>query len=314
MSAEERASRVPAGKPPSSALRPLDYALLLFLGAIWGSAFPVIRVGLVHGAAPFFFAGVRCLLGAVGIALMAWATREAVPSSRSLRVSAVLGAALTIGGYFVFLYVGEEAVPGGLASIVVATNPLWSAMFALPLLPSERLGKFGALGIFAGFVGVLVIFLPDLGGSSRVPLLPLLEVLAAPALFALGSVLLRHFEPGPQGFWGISTQLGAGGAAMTAGAFLVPAGTALPLTADVLLPLVYLVLVPTCIGYVVYFRLHHQVGPTRANLVSFISPISGLLVGLAVSEGAPSLLEVGGLALVALGLFLVGRRKSTTRP
>lgn len=291
-----------------------EYALLLFLGAIWGSAFPVIRIGLLAGASPLIYAGVRCAVGALGLALLGALLRQRVPDRKALVLSATIGGTLTMGGYFAFLYIGEEVVPGGLASILVATNPLWSALFMLLLVPTDRLGTWGAAGILAGFAGVSLIFLPEVLGGSQVGWGALAEVAVAPALFALGTVLFRKFQASQQGLWGISTQLAAGGAVLLVASPLIGEPTALPLTAGVWAPFAFLVLVPTCVGYVVYFHLHHRLGPTQANLVSFVSPISGLLVGLAALREVPTSLDLAGFALVAVGLFLVGRPKDRGTP
>ena len=65
--------------------------LLVLVGLIWGSAYPVIRFGIVDGATPVFFAASRYALSAVAIGLLAAVTRVARPTWRSLGVSGLLG-------------------------------------------------------------------------------------------------------------------------------------------------------------------------------------------------------------------------------
>lgn len=290
-----------------------DYALLLVLGGMWGSSFAVIRYGLLAGIPPLLFAGARVALGAVGVAILAIAARERFPDGRSLAISAVLGGVFLIGGYFAFLYIGEETVPAGLSSIIVATNPLWSAGFALLILPTERLGRYGAAGLAAGFLGVLLIFLPNIIGVSGISIYGLVVVLISPFLWALGTVTLRRLASGPQGYWGISTQLTAGALVLFASSAALEPRVSFPWAIPVWYALLYLVLIPTCVGYAIYFYLHHTVGPTQANLVSYVSPVSGLLLGAALLSEVPSPWSMGGLVLIALGLFLVGRDKRGTK-
>lgn len=307
-------SEIPNAPRPLPRLAGRDLALLLFLGAVWGSAFPVIRWGLLAGASPLLFATVRCALGGLSMGAIALASRQPRPTRRSAAVSAGLGGALLIGGYFAFLYVGEEAVPGGLASVLVATNPIWAAGLSFLLLTAEKpdLKVLGGLGL--GFAGIVAIFLPSLWGGSGAALLPLVEVLVAPALFALGSVLLRRLSPAPQGPWGISIQLTAGAGVLLLATTLTEPSPRLPLTEPVGLSLLFLLLAPTCVGYIVYFHLHHRVGPTQANLVSYVSPLSGLAVGGALLAEVPSAPELGGFALIAGGLTLIGRRGPPASP
>jgi drug/metabolite transporter (DMT)-like permease len=284
-----------------------DYMMLLILGVIWGSAFPVIRVGLLAGVPPLLFAGARCALGAMGVAIIAMVAKERFPSSRAVILSAVVGGALTMGGYFAFLYIGEEAVPGGLSSIIVASNPLWSAAFALAILPKERLGRYGIAGLVLGFLGIMIIFAPGLVGQAVAPLTAMLEVLMAPFLFALGTVLLRRYATGPQGFWGISTQLGAGSVVLIVGNLALGASMSFAWATPAWYSLLYLIALPTCVGYAIYFALHHRIGPTQANLVSYVSPVAGLLVAAVILAEVPSVVSIAGLCVVILGLFLVGR-------
>jgi len=296
------------------AIQRSDYLLLLVLGVMWGSAFPVIRVGLLAGVPPLLFAGVRCALGALGVAIIAMVAKESHPSARSFLLSAVLGGVFTMGGYFAFLYVGEEAVPGGLSSIIVASNPLWSALFALAILPKERLGRYGVAGLALGFVGIMIIFAPGVIGQTGTPLAAMLEVLMAPFLFAMGTVLLRRFASGPQGFWGISAQLGSGSVVLVAGNIVLGASMSIAWALPAWYSLLYLVAIPTCVGYAIYFSLHHRIGPTPANLVSYVSPVAGLLVGAIILAEVPSPASIAGLCVVVLGLFLVGRDPPRAHP
>ena len=111
-----------ATPPPEPAARPTaarSLLLVVLLGLIWGSAYPVIRYGLVVGASPVVYAAVRYGLAAVAMAGVAAAMRVARPSARSLGLSALLGLPI-VGVYGLLLYVGETTTSGGLASILSA--------------------------------------------------------------------------------------------------------------------------------------------------------------------------------------------------
>jgi drug/metabolite transporter (DMT)-like permease len=77
--------------------------------------------------------------------------------------------------------------------------------------------------------------------------------------------------------------------------------------------LAYLVLAPSILGYVLYFRLHHRVGPARANLVVYVAPVAAVLVGLIAFGESVTIIELGGMALIVAGLYVVqrGRRRET---
>ncbi|MGP8067725.1 MAG: DMT family transporter [Thermoplasmata archaeon] len=68
------------------------------------------------------------------------------------------------------------------------------------------------------------------------------------------------------------------------------------------------------LGYVVYFRLHHQIGPGRANLVTYLLPLVGIGLGSGLYGEAITVWEVGGFLLVVTGLSLVFLTGNRNRP
>ena len=279
-----------------------DTVLLLLLGVAWGSAFVAIRAGIEAGASPFAFAAARYLLAAVAFFLLAIATREPRPSRRSLAVSAALGGSLIIGGYALFLYWGEGQVGAGFAAVIIAMAPIASAVLARQLLPGERFGTLGAAGIAVGFVGVVVMFLPELGGGHPGPLDGALAVLAAALCAAIGTVVLRKVHPAPQGLWGIGVQFVASTAFLAVAAAVTPGESSLPLSSTVVASLLYLVVVSSIIGYLIYFTLHHRVGPARANLVAYVGPVVGVGLGALLLGESVGGAELAGFALIVAGI------------
>ncbi|HZY71137.1 MAG TPA: DMT family transporter, partial [Thermoplasmata archaeon] len=293
-------------------LTAFDLTLLVVVGVAWGSAYVAIREGILAGASPLAFAAVRYALASVGFVALAAARRERLPSRRALVVSAALGT-LIIGLYGALLYLGEESTPGGYASVLAATAPILTAVFGYPLLPSERFRLLGWAGIGVGFVGVVLLVLPALDaggvGVGRGPLV----VLASFAVFCVGSVLLRRWNPGGESVWQIAAQFAVGSAVVLALFPLTPGPESLPLTPVVWGWLAVLVGLSSILGYLVYFALHHRVGPGRANLVAYLVPSVGLGIGTGVFGEPITALEVAGLLLVILGVSLVFRERGTGR-
>ena len=284
------------------------------LGLIWGSAYPVIRFGIVSGATPIAFADVRYAVTAAAIAALAFATRVPRPSARSLGLSAVIGLPI-VGLYGLFLYVGEAFTSGGLASILIAVAPLMTVLFALPVLPGESLKKAGYLGLVFGFAGVLVLVFPPPGVVLVTNLWGPVLVLAAAASFAIGSVLLRAKRPEGETLWGVSVQFAVATVFLLIVLPIAEPSSALPLSRNVLASLAYLVLVPSVTGYALYFALHHRIGPGRANVVAYVNPIAAVSIGTILFGEPFEWWELAGFALVVVGLTLVtgvARRKPST--
>ncbi len=278
--------------------------LLVVVGLIWGSAYPVIRYGLLAGATPVAYAAVRYAFSAVAIAGLAAAMRVPRPTARSLGLSLVLGLPI-VGVYGLLLYVGEVTTSGGLSAILIGVVPILTVLFALPILPGERLRARALLGVLIGFVGVFVLVFPPPGVVLASTIWGPLAVIGAAASFALGSVILRAKRPQGETLWGVSAQFAAATLFLALALPVVEPHPALPLTDGVLLPLVFLVLFPSLVGYAMYFALHHRVGPGRANVVAYVNPVAALAVGTLLLGEPFNWWELAGFALVVIGLTLV---------
>ena len=302
---------------PPAADRRRNLALLLLLGLIWGSAYPVIRYGIVVGATPIAFAATRYVFSALGFAAIAAATRLPRPSARALGLSALLGLPI-VGVYGLLLYVGEQTTSGGLAAILIGVTPLLTTVFALPVLRGESLNRLGYVGLAVGFVGVVVLVAPPPGVTLASSLWGPVAVLGAAASFAVGSVLLRVRRPEGETLWGVSVQFAVAAGFLGAVLPLLEPRSALPLTGGVLGSLAYLVLLPSVVGYTLYFYLHHHVGPGQANVVAYVNPAAAVTIGTFLFAEPFAWWELGGFALVLIGLTLVtqvGRRtRSAARP
>jgi probable blue pigment (indigoidine) exporter len=278
--------------------------LLIVVGLIWGSAYPVIRFGILAGATPIAFAAARYALAAFAMASLAAALRVPRPSPRALGLSALLGIPI-VGLYGLLLYVGEQTTSGGLAAILIGVTPLLTVLFALSVLPGESLRRIGYLGLAFGFVGVFVLVFPPPGVTLASSIWGPLAVVGAAASFAVGSVMLRAKRPEGETLWGVSVQFAVATAFLLVALPFLEPHSALPLSNDVLLSIAYLVLLPSVAGYALYFSLHHRVGPGRANVVAYVNPVAALSIGTLLFGEPFQWWEIAGFALVIVGLTLV---------
>lgn len=281
--------------------------LVVLLGVLWGTAFPVIRAGIVAGAPPLFFAAARYGLTAIALVPIALVARSEQPRLSDLLPSAVFGGLLMIGLYGGLLYLGEESTSGGLAAVLTASAPLASALFGYRWLPGERFGRWGLAGLCVGFVGVGLLVLPQLALPSAGEFVGPALVVVAVLAFAAGSVLLRRTSRATPGLWTLSLQFAIAGTFVGALGLVTREPMTLGSGGAVLPALGFLVVVPGILGYSLYFRIHHTAGPNRANIVGYVNPVTGVLVGLVVFGELVTGVEVGGLLLIATGLFLLQR-------
>lgn len=130
----------------------LAFGIIYF---VWGSTFLAIRVG-VHAVPPLLFAGIRFFTA--GLLLTAWmlARHEPWPRAREWRSICLLAALIFVGDYGL-LFWAEQKVPSGIAAVMLATIPVFIAIFEILLLRTQRLTIRLGMALLIGVAGVLVL-------------------------------------------------------------------------------------------------------------------------------------------------------------
>ncbi|WP_265111499.1 DMT family transporter [Halosolutus halophilus] len=287
--------------------RLVDVSLFLLLAVLWGLSFPAIAVGLEY-LPPLLFAAMRydvaaiLLLGYAAIRVGDW-----VPQGRH-NVAAIVGGGLFLIGGNGLLFVGQQTVPSGVAAIIQALVPIFTALWALFLL-DERLSAIGAVGVAIGFLGIGLVVQPDpndlLAGDTAARLLIVLQV----ASVALGGVLIQRAGP-------TIPRVPLTGWSMVVGALVlhtvsmglgeVPAGGATAPTAIGMV--LYLGIFSTAIAFLIYFTILEEHGAFEAALVAYLVPVVATIVGVLVLDETITTLTIGGFGLVALGFALLKRQ------
>lgn len=143
----------------SLALSPTVARLLLVaVVVLWGSNWPVMKIGVVY-MPPVWFGAARMVLGALSLfALLALLGRLSLPTRRDLPVVLTVGA-LQMGAFLALVNIALLHVGAGRSAILAYTTPLWVTPAAIFLL-GERLTNFKLLGLALGLGGVAVLFNP----------------------------------------------------------------------------------------------------------------------------------------------------------
>jgi drug/metabolite transporter (DMT)-like permease len=257
---------------PSSHARRTVLALAAVY-VVWGSTYFGVLVGL-EGFPPMLLSGVRFLVaGGVLLAILA-AQGAALPDARQWRAAVPIGLLLfTVGNGCVC--VAEVHIGSGVAAVVVATMPLWMAMFAF--LSGERPSGREWLGIAVGFAAVLVL---SAGADLRADLWATLVLVGAPVGWALGSIIARRQPAGRGGLVAVAAiQMLVGGAGSAL--FGLASGermAALPGTRP-LVALLYLVLLGSFVGFLAFSWLLKHTRPALATSYAYVNPVLAVAIG-----------------------------------
>ena len=170
--------------------------------ALWGSAFPCIKIGYglfgipAHdSASQLLFAGLRfTLAGMLVIVGMSVAQRRPlVPQARDIKPICILSLFQTIGQYF-FFYLGLSRASAMSSSIIEASANFLAILFAALAFRTEKLNAAKVLGCVLGFAGVALVNLSGADGTFGFTLDGGGFILASTVAGALSTCLIGIFS------------------------------------------------------------------------------------------------------------------------
>jgi drug/metabolite transporter (DMT)-like permease len=297
---------VAASPAPARSLGAGVVVALLTVYLIWGSTYLAIRVVVTHGIPPLLGMGLRFLLaGALlaGVLAVRRGPRALRISRAQIVTSAVVGVLLLFGGNG-FVAVAEQALPSGLAALLVSTTPLW--LVVLGLITGDRARVASVVGTLIGFAGTAVLARP--GGSGGAPLWAVGLILLATLCWASGSLFSRRRPDPANAFVASAYQMLIGGAVLTVVG--LARGDAARFDVSAVPPagwwaLAYLVVVGSLVAYTAYFWLLGNAPLQLVSTYAYVNPVVAVILGWLLLGEQVSLPVLIGGALAVVGVAVV---------
>ncbi|HEY7688022.1 MAG TPA: DMT family transporter [Dongiaceae bacterium] len=286
---------------------PLEWILLIVLSILWGGSFFFAAVAL-EDVGPFTVVLTRVLLAAILLYGFIRLTGRHMPSDRRTWAGFFGMGLLNNVIPFSLIFWGQTHIASGLASILNATTPLFTVLVAHILTHNERLTVSRLLGVVIGFAGVVIMIGADLLTGLGDNLLAQLAILGAALTYAFASIFGRRFRDLPP----ISTAAGqvtASTVMMLPVWLIVDRPWELPMpSAQTIAALVALGALSTALAYSLYFRVLRSAGATNISLVTFLVPVSALLLGMMILGERLEPKHFIGMALIGVGLAALDGR------
>lgn len=286
-----------------------DWGLLLLLSVLWGGSFFFIEVALAS-LSPFSLVAVRVTLAALVLYLFMKIKQEGVPRNLAAWKSFLVMGCLNNVIPFCLIVWGQTQISGGLASILNATTPFFALVLAHFLTADEKLSVTKVVGLLIGFVGVIVIFGIDLLSEVGSQTFAQFAILAAAFSYGLAGIFGRRFKT-----MGISPMATATGQLTSSAVIMLPLAFLLeePLSlmsaeANVIASVIGLAVLSTSLAYVLYFRILATAGATNLLLVTFLIPVSAILLGGLVLQEQLGSHQLLGMCIIFLGLIVIDGR------
>jgi len=290
-----------------------SWILIFVVGAIWGASFLFIEIG-IRDMSPAVVAWARVALGAAFLVPFAWFRGVLRVPGAGVGLIVFL-AATQVAVPFVLIGEGQKDITSSLSGILVASTPLWTALLAIRLDPSERSEGVQLWGILAGLLGVGLLLGVDLRGASAEIIGGTLVLLASLG-YAIGGLVTKLKLPGAAGA-GVAAWI-----TLTATILLTPFALAdLPSETPGIGPtaaVVALGVVGTGVAFAIFFELMTNIGPARTFTVTYLSPGFAVVYGAVLLDEPIGVATIAGLALILLGSYLAAgytssRSESATR-
>jgi drug/metabolite transporter (DMT)-like permease len=266
---------------------------------IWGSTYLFIAIA-GETIPPLLAVSTRFIAAAVIMAAIVLGRGGTLRASRTQLASCLLVGALLPGANAVLFY-AEEDVPTGLASLIIASVPLWVVLIRLGL--RERQSKHVLIGVATGFVGVAVLLQPEGGATS----LGIGLCLLSAVMWAVGSVASARL-PMPANPFAATTWV-----MLLGGLLMLPFGLSqtggLAISAGSALAWVYLVTIGSVVGFTAYTWLLASAPLGLVSTYAYVNPVVAILLGVAFRNESITVRILVGAAIVVGSVAMVVRQE-----
>lgn len=286
-----------------------EWLLLLALSVLWGGSFLFIGIA-VKELPPLTIVTLRVALAALALLVVVQVLGRGMPREPAAW-RAFLGMGLLNNLVpFCLIVWGQTQIASGLASILNATTPLFGVVVAHLMTADEKMTGNRLAGVLFGLAGVAVMVGPAALAGLGDRLLPQLAILGAALSYAFAGVFGRRFRAlGLQPLQTAAGQVSASTLMLAPVALIVERPWTLPMPGPATLAAVLaLALLSTALAYILFFRILATAGTTNLMLVTFLIPVSAILLGALVLGEVPQMRQFAGMALIGAGLLAIDGR------
>lgn len=296
-------------RPINQTMTAAQWSELLLLSFLWGGGYLYAAIALREVD---FYTVAMCRVGFAVVFLYGVVAVMRLSLPTGWQAWAAFAGMGTLNNVIPFSLIAwsQTEISSGLASILNATTPLFTAIFAHWLTHDEKLSVNKLFGILAGFLGVIVLIGPAALTGTTAGLLAHLAGIAGAMSYGLGGIFGRRYAP--RGYTPVVLTTGQltmstlilGSVALAFGDPFALAHASLTAWGV----LVAIAVPATALAYLLYFRILTAAGATNIMLVTLLMPVSAIILGAIVLGERLAWWHFAGMALIALGLAAIDGR------
>lgn len=282
-----------------------DWTIIVILGIGWGCTFFFNEI-LLREFGPLTVSAARVATAA----LFCWAYiiatgRQKWPGAGRLGQLFVLGAFMFAFPFAIYP-IGQQYVASGVAGIVNALTPVMVVIVSHFWPGGERATFLKSLGVVSGFLGIVLLTIPAMSDDEGSELFGTVFLVLAPVCYGLAMNYIRRLydlEVATMLAWSFTFA-----ATLMAALAYTREGIPPVISPETWAATAFLGCVLTGLSFIAAFRILPRAGATKTSTVTFIAPISALLIGKVVLGEDLTALHFAGMAAIFLGLLLIDGR------
>src|ERR1700730_17074187 len=274
---------------------------------VWGSTYLGILFA-IQSIPPFLMAGARFVRAGLIMFVIAGTQGPLRSTWAEWKTAVIVGACLLVGGNG-GVTISEKFIETGLASLIVATVPIYITLPGWLTGITPRPQPIVWLGLAGGFLGVAILLGPALrfSGTGH-PAIGMSILLVGSFLWSAGSLYSRTAKHSASPFLAAAQQMFCGGVLlMIAGLCAGEAKHFHPanITTLSLGAFAYLVLIGAIVGYTAYFWLLRHCDPAKVATYAYVNPIVAVMLGALFAQETITLRTLLAAALIIGSVALI---------
>lgn len=282
---------------------------LLAVYIVWGSTYLAIRF-VVESIPPFLSAGIRFLIS--GLILYIWRRAQAdpAPTREQWKAATIIGLFLLLGGNGALVW-AEQIIPSGIASLFIATTPLWMVLLDSFLPGGKNTSWLTWLGVLLGFSGIILLVAPwqnNPGIAGNLDLFGVAALIFAALSWTIGSLYSRK-APLPASsllYTGMEMLAGCVGLFLMSG--LTGEWNRIDLSAiqpRSLWGLAYLITFGSLVGFVSYTWLLRNAPTPLVSTYAYVNPLVAIFLGVLFANETLSVWVIASAAIIITSVIII---------
>ena len=291
------------------------YRVPLALAAVylfWGGTYLGMKYA-IQTIPPFLMAGMRfCVAGWILYAVLRL-KGEKRPTGAQLKNAGIVGALLLVGGNGI-VAMAEQTVPSSIASLLVATVPLWITL--IRFVTERRKPSAGtAVGIVLGLCGIAALVWNPGAASQTVNVLGILALLLSTLSWSAGSLYSARANMPPSPLLSTGVQMIVGGSLLLILAALHGdwnGFTFAQVSGSSWLAMGYLILFGSLTGFTAFVWLLKNAEPSLVATYAYVNPVVAILLGWLIAGERHGVNALIAAAVIIVSVVLITRYRDRT--